>query len=657
MSRFLLILLIFITLSHLASAQDFETGIEGPEIDMVKYDKDPQANAVFLNEFGSVRIDEYMDHIRLIHTYHAKIKIFTKEGLTHGTIAIPIHNGDNSAEEVNNVTGFTYYKDDNGIIQKAELDSKKVFTSKDYKYGSTVKFALPALRPGCVIEFKYELISPYWDNFREWAFQDDIPKINSQYEVHIPGFWTFNASLRGALKLTKSSSEVERECFSSGGAKADCSHITYNMKDIPAFVDEDYMTARKNFLSAIFFELVEYTNPYNNVKTVMTKEWGDVDHQLKISDEFGVQMKRTSLLKERIGPVIAGKANDLDKAKAIYAWIKSQIKWNDYIGIYSTDGVKKSLDTHAGSIADINLTLITALSAAGLNADAVLLSTRDHGMVNNLYPVLSDFNYVIARLTIGDQTYLLDATDPLLSFGLLPLKCINDKGRVISLNKPSYWIELSTQQKAATTRMFDLTLLDNGKLKGTIINYYKGYDAYEKRKAIKKFNTVDEYVEDFDEKQPKLKVLKSDIANLDSLDNPLRETFEVEIDAFDNTNHDKLAFNPYFWEKRTTNPFKLAERDYPVDWAFASDKRLVLVMHLPAQYIIETPPQIVAFSLPNKGGMFATTFESQDNNSFTFSNITQFNKSVYDSAEYPYLKELFNKIILTEKGDMIFRKK
>jgi len=657
MSRFLLILLIFITLSHLASAQDFETGIEGPEIDMVKYDKDPQANAVFLNEFGSVRIDEYMDRIRLIHTYHAKIKIFTKEGLTHGTIAIPIHNGDNSAEEVNNVTGFTYYKDDNGLIQKAELDSKKVFTSKDYKYGSTVKFALPALRPGCVIEFKYELISPYWDNFREWAFQDDIPKVNSQYEVHIPGFWTFNASLRGALKLTKSNSEVERECFSSGGAKADCSHITYNMKDIPAFVDEDYMTARKNFLSAIFFELVEYTNPYNNVKTVMTKEWGDVDHQLKISDEFGVQMKRTSLLKERIAPVIAGKANDLDKAKAIYAWIKSQIKWNDYIGIYSTDGVKKSLDTHAGSIADINLTLITALSAAGLNADAVLLSTRDHGMVNNLYPVLSDFNYVIARLTIGDQTYLLDATDPLLSFGLLPLKCINDKGRVISLNKPSYWIELSTQQKAATTRMFDLTLLDNGKLKGTITNYYKGYDAYEKRKAIKKFNTVDEYVEDFDEKQPKLKVLKSDIANLDSLDNPLRETFEVEIDAFDNTNHDKLAFNPYFWEKRTINPFKLAERDYPVDWAFASDKRLVLVMHLPAQYIIETPPQVVAFSLPNKGGMFATTFESQDSNSFTFSNITQFNKSVYDSAEYPYLKELFNKIILTEKGDMIFRKK
>jgi hypothetical protein len=657
MNKFLLIALISIGLSNLVSAQDFAPGITDQEIDMVKYNKEPQANAVFLDEFGNTRIDEVTDRIRLIFTYHAKIKIFNKEGLTHGTIEIPIHNGDESGEEIGNVTGTTYYKDDNGVLQKAELDPKKVFTVKDYKYGSTVKFAMPALRPGCVVEFKYELISPYWDHFRGWDFQDDIPKVNSQYEVHIPGFWTFNASLRGPLKLSKSESELQRECFTSGGSKADCSHITYGMKDIPAFVEEDYMTARKNFLSAIFFELVEFTNPYNGVKTVVTKEWSDVDHQLKISDSFGSQLKRASLLKERITPIIAGKTDELDKAQTVYAWVKKQMKWNDYIGIYSSDGIKKALDTHTGSIADINLTLITALSAAGLNAEAVLLSTREHGAVNTLYPVLSDFNYVIARLTIGDKTYLLDATDPLLSFGLLPIKCVNDKGRVISLNKPSYWIDLNTQQKAATTRTFDLTLLDNGKLKGTVTNYYKGYDAYEKRKAIRKFNTVDEYVEDFDEKQPKLKVLKSEITNLDSLESPLKEVFDVEIEAFDNTNHERLSFNPFLWEKRTTNPFKLAERDYPVDWAFASDKRLVLVMHLPAQYVIETPPQVVAFALPNKGGMFVTTFDTQDNNTFTFSNITQFNKSVYDSAEYPYLKELFNKIILAEKGDMIFKKK
>jgi hypothetical protein len=270
--------------------------------------------------------------------------------------------------------------------------------------------------------------------------------------------------------------------------------------------------------------------------------------------------------------------------------------------------------------------------------------------------VLSDFNYVIAKANIAGKTYLLDATDPLLSFGLLPLECLNDKGRAISLDKPSYWIELNSLQKTSSTTSLDLTLLDNGKIKGIINNYYTGYDAYLKRRAIKKFNSVDEYVEDLDGKLPKLKILKSDITNVDSLNLPLGEVFEVEIDAFDNMNHNRLVFNPFLWEKRTSNPFKLVERDYPVDWGMASDSRLILTMHLPPQYAIETPPQVVAFVMPNNGGMFATNFDNQGD-AFTFSNITRFTKAIYNPEEYPYLKELYNKIILTEKADMVFKKK
>ncbi|MBB6128843.1 DUF3857 domain-containing protein [Mucilaginibacter lappiensis] len=657
MKKLLLITLLSFGLQHLSIAQDFKEGFVQEEVDMKKYDKDTAAHAVFLNEFGNSRMDVTSDdRIGLIYNYHAKIKIFDNKGFSSGTIEIPVHNGDNVTEEVTDISGTTYYKDDNGLMQKLDLDPKKIFKVKDYKYQSTIKFALPGLRPGCVIEFRYRLTSPFWDNFRKWEFQDDIPKIYSQYEVHIPGFWTFNASLRGPYKLTKNSSELERECFTSHGSKSDCSHLVYGMKDIPAFVEEDYMTSPKNFLSAIYFELVEWTNPYTGAKTRETKEWKDIDHQLKIEDGFGSQLKRKDLMKERMDPIIAGKTTEMDKATAIYAYLQKWYKWNDYIGISSSDGIKRAMDAHTGSIADINLTLITALNAAGINTEAVLLSTREHGNINTLYPVISDFNYVVAKANIDGKSYYLDASDPLLSFGVLPLKCLNDKGRVISLDKPSYWVELSTLQKTSEIHTLDLTLLDNGKIKGTITNYYNGYKAYTQRKAIKKFNSVDEYIEDLDGKLPKIKILKSNISNLDSLNQPLGEIFEVEIDAYDNMNKARLVFNPFFWEKRTTNPFKLAERDYPVDWGMASDNRLVLNMHFPAQYAIETPPQVVAFALPNSGGMFVTNFDSHDNE-FTFSNMTRFTKAIYTPEEYPYLKELYNKIVLTEKTDMVFKKK
>ncbi|MEN0055374.1 MAG: DUF3857 domain-containing protein [Mucilaginibacter sp.] len=656
MKKALLIALVTIGTQHFAKAQDFKEGFVVEEVSMQKYDKDPEAHAVYLNEFGKSRIDiTNDDRVRLIHDYHAKIKIFDNKGFDNGTIAIPVHNNDEVAEEVTDIKGFTYYTDDNGMMQKIELDPKKVFQVKDYKYGGTVKFALPGLRNGCVIEFSYKLISPFWDSFRRWEFQDNIPKIHSQYEVHIPGFWNFNAALKGYLKLSKTSSEVERECFTTHGAKSDCSHIMYAMNDIPAFIEEDYMTSPKNFLSAIDFELVEWTNPYTSVKTLVSKEWKDIDRQLKIDENFGSQLKRKDLMKERMASVIAGKTTDMDKAQAIYSYLQKWYKWNDYIGIGSADGIKRAMDAHTGSVADINLSLITALNSAGINTEAVLLSTREHGNINMLYPVLSDFNYVVAKANIDGNTYYLDASDQLLSFGLLPLKCLNDKGRVISLDKPSYWVELSGLQKANSTRSLDLTLLDNGKIKGTITNYYTGYDAYKKRKAIKKFNSVDEYIEDMDAKLPKLKILKSNISNLDSLNMPLGETLEVEIDAFENMKT-QLVFNPYFWNKITTNPFKLAERDYPVDWGMASDERLLLTMHLPSQYTVETPPPNAAFALPNNGGMFATNYDNQGD-TFTVSNITRFNKGIYSPNEYPYLKELYNKIILTEKADMVFKKK
>jgi hypothetical protein len=656
MKKALLIALVTIGIQHLAKAQDFKEGFVVEEVSMQKYDKDPEAHAVYLNEFGNSRIDiTNDDHIRLIHDYHAKIKIFDNKGFDSGTIEIPVRNNDEVAEEVMDIKGFTYYTDDNGLMQKTELDPKKVFKVKDYKYRSTVKFALPGLRNGCVIEFSYKLISPFWDSFRRWEFQDNIPKIHSQYEVHIPGFWSFNATLKGYLKLSKTSSEVERGCFTSHGASSDCSHIVYAINDIPAFIEEDYMTSPKNFLSAIDFELVEWTNPYTSVKTLVSKEWKDIDRQLKNDENFGSQLKRKDLMRERMAPAIAGKTNDMDKAQAIYSYLQKWYKWNDYIGIGSSDGIKKAMDAHTGSVGDINLSLISALNSAGINTEAVLLSTREHGNINTLYPVLSDFNYVIAKANIDGNSYYLDASDPLLSFGLLPLSCLNDKGRVISLDKPSYWVELSGLQKANSTRALDLTLLDNGKIKGTITNYYTGYDAYKKRKSIKKFNSVDEYIEDLDAKLPKIKILKSNISNLDSLNMPLGEILEVEIDAFENMKA-QLVFNPYFWNKITTNPFKLAERDYPVDWGMASDDRLLLTMHLPSQYIVETPPQNAAFALPNNGGMFATNYDNQGD-TFTVSNITRFNKGIYTPNEYPYLKELYNKIILIEKADMVFKKK
>ncbi|OOQ59875.1 DUF3857 domain-containing protein [Mucilaginibacter pedocola] len=651
------LLALFVVTSAASRAQDFRYGgITADELYLKTYKNDTSARAVYLNDYGTTSLNIGSDdHVQIMHERHVRIKILKTQGFDKATIEIPLRVREQDEEVAEDIKGFTLNVTEGGVETRTQLEPAKIFTEKNNKYWKTVKFTMPNLKPGSIIEYSYMLRSPYWWYFPEWMFQDDIPKLNSKYEAHIPGFWTFNVSLRGPYKLTTNNAELERECFTYHAAKADCSHLTFAIADVPAFTEEDYMTSRKNFLSAVYFELSEYTNLGTGAKIKNAKEWKDIDYSMKHSDYFGSQLKKKDQLKPYITPVIAGKTTELEKAEAIYAYIQKNVKWNN-ITSYGSEGVRKTLDSHTGDVGDINLALVTALSAAGINAEAVLLSTRANGLINKLFPVENDFNYVIAKANIGDKTYLLDATDPLLGFGILPLRCLNDQGRVMSLDKPSYWIDMPTKQRKAQTSAYDFTLQPNGKLKGTITAYYIGYDAYEKRKAIKKFNTTEEYVENLDEQLTKTKIISSEITNLDSLNLPITEKYEVEIDAFDKGNQAKLAFNPFFFDRITNNPFKLTERLYPVDWGMPSDDRFILNMHLPDGYEVESAPQGLGISLPNGGGKFITNFAGEGNN-FTFSNVFQLNKSVYEPEEYPYLKELYNKVIAAERAEIVFKKK
>ncbi|WP_069659549.1 DUF3857 domain-containing protein [Arcticibacter eurypsychrophilus] len=656
MKKLLICLALSLCFIHVYPA-DFPYGVVSLEdLNMKVYSKDTSANAVVLQEFGNTRISSG-DGTPLMFEYHVRIKIFNASGFNQGNIVIPIYKSDNERyEEVSEIKGSTFFIDHDGMMRETKLDPKMVIRENKDKHHNLVKFAMPDLTNGCVIEYVYTLNSPYRFNFRNWYFQDDIPKVYSEYIAHIPGVYNYNTVLVGGRKLTKNNMELERECFTpGGGVKADCSKITYIMADIPAFVEEDYMTAASNFKSAIRYELSDYVD-YRGIKHQITKEWKDVDYDLKKDPYFGNQMRKKELFKTQLPALIAGQPDALIQAKNIYSFCQKWFKWNGFNQIYSVDGLKKAVETHSGSIADINLALISVLNEAGLNADAVLLSTRSNGVVNNLFPILTDFNYVVARLTIADKTYMLDATDPFLPFGLLPIKCINDRGRVISMSKPSYWIDLVASQKESKIYNLALELLPDGKIKGNIIEISLGYEAYNKRKAIKKFNSVEEYVENLDESMPKTKIISNKIVGLDSLDAPLSESYVVEINAYDNLNKGQFAFNPFFMDRKIENPFKLMERNYPVDWGAPSDIRISLICNFPEGFEVISKPEPVALALPAKGGRFTSEI-TIDGSQFIFQQMTLLNKSIYQPEEYPYLKELFNKMVQVQKTDVIFRKK
>ena len=639
-----------------ASAQNFRFGdITSEDYAINRNAIDSNANAIVIQEFGrsTMQLNESDGRLHLIFEYHIKLKIFNKDGFRHGNVIVPLYKEENQQEYITEIKASTYNYNA-GSFEETLMDKKGIFTEKRSKYIELTKFTLPNLKDGSIIEYSYRLESPNIFNFKSWNFQTDIPKMSSLYEVNIPAIYNYNVLLRGPYKLTDQKVELSKECLRVRGVNVDCSKISYLMKKIPAFIEEDYMTAANNFKSAVYFELSDMQR-IDGSRQSYTKSWKDVDYELTSAANFGSQMKRKEVFKDVMPGLLKNTTTDLDKAKAIYSYIKKQIKWNNYYAVHSEGNIKTALENRSGNVADINLSLISALSAANLDAEAVILSTRDKGIVNKLYSVLSEFNYVIAKVNIGTESYLLDATEPLLPFGLLPIRCINDQGRVINLKKPSYWIDLKASQKSVSSYILDGVLTKDGKIKGTITTHSLGYDAFNKRIAIKKYNSVEEYVEKLDEQMPYLSITGEEISNIDSLELPLTEKYEVEFSAHSATNPTQLYLNPFYINRITKNPFNLNERTYPVDLGTANDERIVINISLPDKYELLERPKDLAISLPNNGGKYLlkTVFED---NKLTISQLKQLSKAVYSPEEYLYLKEFFSKIIQNQKTDLLLKK-
>jgi len=624
----------------------FEFGkVTYADMEMKSYPRDTSAYAVVLDEFGEGHVDNGNDN-NLLFEYHVKIKILKKEGLKQADFSIPLAKSGAMKQKIKEVDAITYNIKNNQLTQ-TKMDIRKVVTNSVNEYWDEAVFALSDVVVGSVIEVRYLLESPFTFKFFPWYFQADIPKVQSEYWARIPGNYLYNVTLKGYLKLTSHESTIVDNCFTpGGGAVAACSLDKYKMVNIPAFTKEEYMTASSNFLSAIVFELSELKH-FNGVTRKFTKTWKDVDRELILHDDFGPQIKKARNLFEKV--IIQKTMEEIDpaqKARIVYQHIQDWYQWSEEYSKYSRSGVKNAYDTRKGNVGDINLSLVGALQAAGLETDPVILATREVGLPNSIYPVMTDFNYVVAYVKIGSERVMLDATDPLLPFGVLPIRCFNGKGRLIGRDETkSDWVDIKPIEKRKKNLTLTLTLDEKG-LSGDVSIVSYGYEAYEKRKAILLEQTQESYVQKLTKELVTYEVTDYEVQNLKDINQPLIEKMKVKR-IEDSTNPSVTYVDPFFMSRWGKNPFKSTERLYPVDFGAPLETTYLLNLTYSPVYVIDEAPENTALALPNSGGRYLFNV-NQMTNKIAVTNVLNISKMVYTSAEYGSLKELFNRVVQSQ---------
>ncbi|WP_459209423.1 DUF3857 domain-containing protein [Aquimarina rhabdastrellae] len=623
------------------------------DLQLNTYSQDSTANAFFIYEKGYSRIQNN-GSFNLITDYQAKVKILNQKGFDNANIRVVLYNNERNAEKIHNIKAFTYNYV-NGVIEKKAVSPSAIYREKYSDNHTLIKFTFPDLKPGSVITYSYQLETPFIFNFNGWEFQDDIPKRHSEYRCDIPGNYIYNIKLVGGLKLTHQNSEILRNCITLGASSsADCAKLTYVMKDIPAFISEKYMTAKKNYLSRISFELSEFKGFDGTIKKY-TKSWKDVDKELKNDPDIGYQLRKLLATKHVLPQNIQSKANSLEKATEIYNYLVANYSWNEENRIYNDISIKDILKERTGNVAEINILLHNVLKQQKFDVKPILLSTRKNGYPTTIHPVISDFNYLIVQLQLNDKTYLLDATEKDLAFGQIPFRALNIHGRLLDFKNGSSWITLSPQQRSQIYFKDEYVLTENGEFKGTSEQLYTGYHASFKKNNLKNISE-DDYIQKIKDQldQEDIDLTSLIFENKKSKIKPYKEIY-THTKTFEDTPN-LLFIEPFFGSFFSENPFKLNHRTYPVDFGFKDNYTHFVKITIPEGYVFEEVPQSKNYKLSDGQGTVTFAVKQQDNALYLNLRI-KFNSHIYPAEHYQGLKTLFSHIIDIQNNTTLLIKK
>jgi hypothetical protein len=641
-----------------AKPKDFKYGKISPaEFEIKANGADSAASAIVLFDVGrgwfelSPRTGDFM----YVMERHVRYKIFDKSGYDYANLELEFYKKNSLETSLDQMDGATYSME-NGkmIVNKINKESK--FTEKQDKNFTIKKFALPNVKEGSIIEFKYRLKSDFIFTLRSWNFQKEIPTLHSEYEITIPEWYKYRVTGGGYVFLNPKQERVNQNFMTSGGSVSlGCLKMNYHADSVPALKTESFVTTMRDHISRIGFELTSIAVP-GQVYREFTNTWPQLIKGLKDDENFGGFINRKSYIKTLVKSIVKENTNPDTTLKLIFNYVKNNIKWNDDHHFYSSDVNPKTIfEKKTGNSADINLSLYMLLTEAGITASPVLLSTRDNGIHPGL-PMLSVFNNVIVLAGIGDKQVLLDATDKNHFPGLISYDDLNHEGFQVDLAQENgKWVSLDDNSLSRKVITYALSLTDENKMTGKLYMSSTNYEGLNRRNEYLSATNEEDFLKTYKTGKTGLGIKNYQIGNLDNLTEPLTETMDVVIEDNVEEAGNLAYFTPLLFERTKENPFKLEDRKFPVDFGYATEEIYRLTIDLPKNYQLDKAPKNEKVILPDESASFSFIFASDGSKMMITSKITV-KKPVYTNEEYTYLRELFKNIVRKQSEQIVLKK-
>ncbi len=647
MKRFISVLCLFFQQSILY-AQDKLPGfgkVDMADLVMKECSFDKGAEAVVLFDVAEVYCFLDLNARNPITTQferHVRIKILNLKGLDQANIRIP-YNSDINIEEIKNLTAQTFNLDAQGNIVISKLDKKMIFDKKINKRLSEMVFAFPDVRPGSIIEFKYKDEATNLYGLKRWYFQRSIPVKHSRYILNFPSEFNISAQPKGGFK-------VNMNRINDGNRNIK----NFFMDEVPALRDEPFMSCDLDYLQQVVPFLISLDIP-GDISHNLLWTWPGIVKQLMNDEDFGMQLKKNIPRTAELDLALKDIQEPYKRMELVHHYVGKQMEWNGRYGIWALDGVKSAWRDKKGTTGEINLILVNLLKDAGLEAYPLLVSTRDNGRINTAIAGFDQFNKVLAYVNIGNNNFILDATDKNTAVFLVPEEVLNSEGLLIKKFDTYEWgwkeVRDNIHQYQHTI-MIDAAVDEKGMLRGSADISSFDYARLQRLPYLQEGNQkfIERYFSS-NEFKTNIEDLLFENEKADSMPLIQKFSFSQEVNSSGGYNHfsanlfSGLEKNPFIADTRTSDIFFGANQFYSILASF----------RIPPGYSFETLPKNTRMRLPDTSVVF-TRIAQVDDKTLSIRMELQFKKPIYANQEYDAFQEFYKKLYGLLNEQFVYKK-
>jgi hypothetical protein len=613
--------------------------ISQEDLDLKQCDFEKDANAEVLIDKGSVYFDQ---NFNLDLDCHKRIKIFNDHGKDAANIRIEYFSIDKE-EYISGLQAQTINIVD-GKPQITKIDKKQIFTQVVDKYRSAIVFTMPDVKAGSIIEYKYVKVSKDY-HIPTWYFQDKIPVRYDELDVAIPEYFYFSPHMNNIAPFQRNerSSGNNTLMLEGGGTLPYTTNDEKRvMVNVPSINEENYMRSYEDNLIHISFVLQSFRPPQGFVENY-NDTWGKIGDILLTDEDFGVQCKRKLDNEEALITKAAAFKTDDEKIAFLFNEVKNDMKWNEYDDWYTNDGTVKAWQTKTGNATEINLILYHLLKKAGVNARPMVVSTREHGIVNPAFPYLRQFNRGIVYVPVDStKSYFLDASDKYNLYNEIPYNILNSEALYVDMDNKAYDMVFVQKKSFVRNSVFvNAEISADGKMTGTAQVSSESYFKIDNTEAYKK-DGEQKYTDNLKDGDNNLKIASLKVENLDVDTLPLIQKIDFNLDLT-GSGDGYIYFSPNLFTKLKNNPFVSEKRTTDIDMGGCDNITLSGIYKIPAGYAINALPQNINMITPDKGVSFRRIIGQQDG-SIAVRYVVTYNKSIFFKENYADLHEFFKKM-------------